>query len=289
METQNTTSLTVNRNYTYDANGNLKTDTHKGITAIEYNYLNQPEKVVFATGEIIEYDYDASGIKLQKRYIDQTSTTTTDYLSGFQYVNTDLVFFAQPEGHVVHTVSPTNGTETNEYVHDFTDHLGNIRVSYSDLDGNGVLFPYEIAKESNYHPFGRRHLGYNNVVNGYVNGFNYGFGGKEMQEDEIAWLDFGSRNYDAELGRWFNQDPKNQFDSPYLYAFNNPINSVDPDGEFAETAILIGAGIGALIGGASAAIFTPNADFGDIFGGAVIGAFSGAATAGIGEAFVAAK
>ena len=31
--------------YTYDANGNLKSDANKGITNIEYNHLNLPTKI----------------------------------------------------------------------------------------------------------------------------------------------------------------------------------------------------------------------------------------------------
>ncbi|MCB9270104.1 MAG: hypothetical protein H6561_11095 [Lewinellaceae bacterium] len=34
---------------TYDANGNLKTDTYKGITNITYNYLNLPSAIEWGT------------------------------------------------------------------------------------------------------------------------------------------------------------------------------------------------------------------------------------------------
>jgi RHS repeat-associated protein len=53
------------------------------------------------------------------------------------------------------------------------------------------------------------------------------FGGNEYDESlGIDSYDFGSRNYDPALGRWFNIDPfaelmRNQ--SPYNFGFNNPI------------------------------------------------------------------
>ena len=37
--------------FTYDANGNMITNTNKGITAITYNHLNFPKKVTFNTGD----------------------------------------------------------------------------------------------------------------------------------------------------------------------------------------------------------------------------------------------
>jgi RHS repeat-associated protein len=52
--------------YTYDANGNLKTDPNKGITNIVYNYLNLPERVEFGANKRIEWLYDAGGRKLRK-------------------------------------------------------------------------------------------------------------------------------------------------------------------------------------------------------------------------------
>jgi len=62
----------------------------------------------------------------------------------------------------------------------------------------------------------------------------YRFGGKEYQDEVgLLWYDFSARNYDAQLGRWFNIDPmaENYFSySPYNYCINNPICLSDPNG-----------------------------------------------------------
>ena len=51
----------------------------------------------------------------------------------------------------------------------------------------------------------------------------------ELDED-IQWTDFPLRNYDAQTGRWVQQDPYQQFASPYIGMGDDPVNNIDPSG-----------------------------------------------------------
>ena len=116
------------------------------------------------------------------------------------------------------------------------DHLGNVRLTYSDADGNGSIDPAtEIIEENNYYPFGLKHKGYNNVVTSTNPAQNYKFNGKELNEElGLDWYDYGARNYQPDLGRWMNVDPLAEkfYDmSPYHMAGNNPVVFMDYNGE----------------------------------------------------------
>jgi RHS repeat-associated protein len=162
------------------------------------------------------------------------STTITDYLQGgFQYsaLNSKtftLDFFPTAEGYV----QPSGSSY--EYVYQYKDHLGNVRLSYSDKDNNGIANNTEIIAENNYYPFGLAHKGYNSLVTSSNPGQKYKYNGKELQDEfGLNMYDYGARNYDPVLGRWMNIDPLAEDEpewSTYRYGYNNPLRFIDPTG-----------------------------------------------------------
>ncbi|MEO9514049.1 MAG: RHS repeat-associated core domain-containing protein, partial [Flavobacteriaceae bacterium] len=204
--------------YTYDGNGNMLTDANKGITGVDYNHLNLPTSVSLAGGTI-SYIYNAVGTKLKKT----VGSTETEYAGNYVYEGGTLQFFNHPEGYVT-----SNGSGGYDYVYQYKDHLGNVRLSY--MDNNGTL---EIIEENNYYPFGLEHKGYNNIVNGTENNYQTFMGKEHQKELGLETYDFGARNYDPAIGRWMNLDPlaeQMRRHSPYNFAFDNPIRFIDPDG-----------------------------------------------------------
>ncbi len=123
---------TVGNDYQYDVNGSITADKNKGITSIEYNHLDLPVKITFEedTNKTITYVYDAGGSKLKKILNNGGTITTTEYAAA-QYKNGQLEFMAQPEGYVEKTRT-SGGGEKYQYVYQYVDHLGNVRVSYTD-------------------------------------------------------------------------------------------------------------------------------------------------------------
>ncbi len=76
--------------------------------------------------------------------------------------------------------------------------------------------------------------------------------GKEYDEP-IRKLYFGARYFDPFFGMWMSPDPAGQFANPYTYG-GDPMNYVDPNGEFVLTAVVVGAAVGALIGATMGAV-----------------------------------
>ncbi|VXC03059.1 hypothetical protein FLAVO9AF_480002 [Flavobacterium sp. 9AF] len=199
----------------------------------------------FLTNNKIEYIYNAVGQKVVKT-VSENSVIKTEYLSGFQYKGSMLQFFPHAEGYV--NVVDNHGVNNYNYVFNYTDHLGNIRVSYGvDPDTQSI----KIMEENHYYAFGLKHTNYNSdqllyqknanddvVLKGGTptiqSPYQYKYNGKEYQDElGLNFYDYGARNYDPALGRWMNMDrlvEKYVSITPYAYSLNNPIYFIDPDG-----------------------------------------------------------
>jgi len=113
----------------------------------------------------------------------------------------------------------------SQYVYNYTDHLGNIRLSYTDTNRDGSIQPRsyqgrtctispagnvcytvwksgEITEVNTYYPFGLLH----NYPGPTQNAYQYKYNGKELQT-ETGMYDYGARFYMPDIGRWGVVDP----------------------------------------------------------------------------------
>ena len=205
--------IDLSTEYEYDENGNLTKDLNKNITAIQYNCLNLPSRVMFANGNSISYLYDAAGRKLRTVHVLEGDSVTTDYCGNVVYENGVPQILLTEVGYV----SLTDG----KYHYYLKDHQGNNRVVVAE-EGT-------VEEVNDYYAFGGLMS-----TSSRQSVQPYKYNGKELdRKGGLDWYDYGARMYDAVLGRWHAVDPMSEKYygvSPYLYYANNPILLVDPNG-----------------------------------------------------------
>ncbi len=220
-----------NTSYSYDANGRLN-QTTTGTDVTTYDYDSQGRlKQVQTPAHTIEYRHNALGNRVAKvkdgevveRYLWQDKTTLLAIYDGDGNLSQR---FEYTLGH-----APTSFTDNGETYYLLTDQLGSPRV-ITDSAG-------QVVKAIEYDAYG-------NVISDSNPNITipFGFAGG-LKDSDTGLIRFGSRDYDAETGRWTARDPigfAGGDTNLYGYVANDPVNFVDPTGEIAW---IVGAIVGA--------------------------------------------
>ena len=184
-----------------------------------YNLCNLPTQITAEDGTLVKYSYFADGTKFKA--VNATG-------NGFAYTGS-LRWSIQGGEIAPESIAITGGRALYDDIEELwsanyyiCDHLGSVRV-VTDAEGN-KLDTYD------YMPYGRE------LIADTDNITDYRFTGKEKQTA------FGESNiYDSfarfqnTTGRFMSIDPKAEnfyHISPYTYCAGDPVNLVDPDGEY---------------------------------------------------------
>lgn len=213
---------------------------------------NRVGKVVYDGADVTKtwYIRDAQG-NIMATYEEENDTLT--WTEQHIYGSSRLGYW-QPDS-MMYPKPTLPATDTFRYVvragdklYEISNHLGNVLASITDRKipqetgtPNGIADYYlaDIATVQDYYPFGMVMPG-RNWQAGSAIGYGFGFNG-QLKDNEIKGrfecYDFGARTYDARVGVFMSIDPytaKYNWQSPYVFARNNPISYIDLFGYGAE-------------------------------------------------------
>ena len=266
----------------------------------DYNVFNQPSRIAEGDVEILlEYGADNQRVKAVFKRNGQVERT-------LYYINANYEKEVEADGvttHYNYVYGATglaaicvrrNGIDSMYYVH--PDRLG----SYTHITDSSK----RVIRNIHFDPWGNVKSDANwkifdtTALSGDLAGtfrFSRGFTGHEHYAD-LKIINMNGRLYDPVIARFFS--PDNFVQAPdftqsynrYSYCLNNPLQYTDPSGEFAWIPIVVGAAIGMVQGAIMASQNANSAGewVGYILGGGAIGALSGLAGAGIGQALASA-
>ncbi|PSL24497.1 RHS repeat domain-containing protein [Chitinophaga ginsengisoli] len=225
-------SASGSTNYTYDVSNKRVSKTFKGI---------QTWYVRDASGNVMSV-YVKGDSSLNGGLLTQTEAHLYgDDRLGINDLSTDVQ--SAPLENSIDLPGLGSATEVafvrGKKLFELSNHLGNVLATVSDrrrgvsTDGSTIdHYEANLVSAQDYYPFGMQMPG-----RGFASGnYRYGFNGKENDNDvkgDGNQQDYGMRIYDNRVGRFLSMDPlapKYPELTPYQFASNKPINSIDLDG-----------------------------------------------------------
>ena len=227
------------------ARGQLVETPH--LESLEYDPLGRLRRAQRRDdGTVVELEYDFAGFRVLRRVTRGGVTEEKAYIDGYLEVTEDSV--AEIVRDPVSSVRrPTDGSE----IIMLADRLGSPVLATNASSG-------EVVSRRAYHAYGGlRAGGEDGIAMPGFTAHNY--------DADLEFYYFGSRYYDPLTARFIQPDPmlyrflqgsgNNGVFEPrnlnlYAYAYGDPVDFVDPNGELGFLAVvLIGAAVGALVGG----------------------------------------
>lgn len=212
----------VTDNYAYDANGSLQKDLQRDVAFVVNDIRNLPVSVWKAsTAQEMKYYYDAGGKRIRK------DIGSTDYYVNGPGGQTEAVVKSDASGATHSILGRDNlgqvkrsGTTFARYYF-LKDHLGTVKLT---VDASCTTVGFD-----DYYPFGQQMEGrcFQSTADA-----RYKYTSKE-RDSESGYDYFGTRYYDARIGRWLCVDPladKYPSFGSFNYVGGNPISQSDPDG-----------------------------------------------------------
>lgn len=192
------------------------------------------------------YTYNEDGIRTSKTVDNVTTTYYLDETNIIEQItgNTVLHFYYDSNNEII-------GFEYNGANYYYVKNAMSDIVGITDSDGN-LITSYQ------YDPWGKvlSVTGSDTIIDN-LNPFRCR---SYYYDVETGFYYLQSRYYDPEVGRFINCDDVNYIGltesevsyNPFAYCENDPVNDSDPSGTIAiSTCVIIGACIGAIIGGAT--------------------------------------
>lgn len=217
------------------------------LATIDWDYRDRLKEADLGGGGTAYYTYDTGGERISK-VVDNGSglIKKTIYLGGYEVYREILSGTVDKERETVHFMDDQRrivlvqtltidagapvGSPTDVIKYQLDNHLGSACL---ELDTSANIISYE-----EYHPFGTTSYRSGNSA-AEVSLKKYKYVGKE-RDDETGLYYYGARYYAAWMCRFISVDPlKDQYPyyTPYQYAGNKPIVSIDIDGLESSTDI----------------------------------------------------